>query len=399
MEEEISGNGGQLALRNVNLALSVSKVHIYAIVDLLAVSGRVEDVANHFAFSERMVSHLSLLRIVSVGEGHEEFAAREGVEVVVHVALDLLVVPNLGGFALGVHRRDHLVQVRVRVVILPQRLSVLGVSTATIVLLCAVVSEGNTTGGEGEDLSALQVSILALMVVKETRVVMIVNKDAKEVDIFEIGVFSVVSVANLIHRLPIAENVIDCVVHWVVEQGRDVVLVWGNVGRVSVEAFSHLENASSFSILFPELAFDFGDCVNANSIETVLLNDSFHPVFKVLTHVGILLVQIGEISQATVLNLTLIVPVRDLAVIVVVFSPVEGVDGAVVLTDGAHVVSNDVNHHPDAFGVRSVHQSLQIFLLAKVVVHIFPVASPVPVVTTVSVINDRRNPNGIEAHA
>jgi predicted small secreted protein len=155
----------------------------------------------------------------------------------------------------------------------------LGVSTATIVLLCAVVSEGNTTGGEGEDLSALQVSILALMVVKETRVVMIVNKDAKEVDILEIGVFSVVSVANLIHRLPIAENVIDRVVHWVVEQGRDIILVWGNVGRVSVEAFSHLENARSFTVLFPELAFDFGDCVNANAIETVLLNDSFHPVF------------------------------------------------------------------------------------------------------------------------
>ena len=399
LEEEISGDGGQLALRNVNLALSVCEVDIYAIIDFLAVSGWVEDVANHFSFSERVVRNLPLLRVVSIRESHEEFTAREGVEVVVHVALHLLVVPNLGSLALGVHRRNHLVQVRVGVVILPQRLSVGRIGSATIVLLCAVVGEGDTAGGEGKDLSAFQVRILALVVVKETRVVMIVNKDAEEVHIFEIGVFSVVSVANLVHRFSTAENVVDRVVHRVVEQGGDIVLVRGNISGVSIEAFAHLENTRGFTILFPELAFDFGDRINSNSIETVLLHDSLHPVFKVLTHVGILLVQIGEISQAAKLNLTLIVPVLNLAVIVVMFSLVEGVDGAVVLADGTHMVSNNVNHNPDAFGVRSVHQSLQIFLLTEVVVHIFPVASPVPVVTAVSVVHDWRNPDGVEAHA
>jgi hypothetical protein len=62
-----------------------------------------------------------------------------------------LLVPNLGLFALGVDLRNHFVKVRASVHVLPQRLTVLGVITAGVELLGAVVNKWNSSAGKRKD--------------------------------------------------------------------------------------------------------------------------------------------------------------------------------------------------------------------------------------------------------
>ena len=82
------------------------------------------------------------------------------------------------------------------------------------------------------------------------------------------------------HVLTIAENIVDGVVHWVVENTRDVVLVGSDVGRVTVEGFAHLEDSSRCAKFRPEVLLDLGNGVDADAIEAVGAYEGFYPVFK-----------------------------------------------------------------------------------------------------------------------
>ena len=102
-----------------------------------------------------MVSYHTLLSAAIVGEGDEELAAGVGVEGVINVAFDLLLIPDSRLLSLGVDLRDKLVERRTFVKALPERLSVLGVITTSIELFSTVIGEGDTTRSQGKDLSLL----------------------------------------------------------------------------------------------------------------------------------------------------------------------------------------------------------------------------------------------------
>lgn len=65
----------EVTLWHVDLGLSVAKVDVNATLYGLAVSGRVENIADDLTLSERVISHLEILGIVRVGECDEELAA------------------------------------------------------------------------------------------------------------------------------------------------------------------------------------------------------------------------------------------------------------------------------------------------------------------------------------
>jgi len=65
------------------------------------------------------------------------------------------------------------------------------------------------------------------------------------------------------------------------------------------------------------------------------------------------LVKIGKVGKAAILNILLVVPVSDLAVIVVVVSRVVGSYLSEIGADRGDVVSNNVDHYPDALIVSS----------------------------------------------
>jgi len=118
------------------------------------------------------------------------------------------------------------------------------------------------------------------VVVEETGVVVVVNEQTKGVNIFEIAALCVVALFDTTHILTITENIVDGVVHWVVEKASDVVLVGTNIGRVAVENLTHLEDARRGTKFRPEVFLDFGDGVDADTIEAVGAYEGLDPVFK-----------------------------------------------------------------------------------------------------------------------
>ena len=147
-----------------------------------------------------MVGDLTLLRAARVGKGDKELTTGVRVEVVVGITLDLLLFPDLAGLSLSVDGADHLVEIGAGVHILPERLTVLGVGAAAVVLLSTVVGEGNTTGSQSVGLSLLETG-LVVEVAHETGVVMVVNEDTKGVNILEMGFLLVEAVLDAVHGL------------------------------------------------------------------------------------------------------------------------------------------------------------------------------------------------------
>lgn len=97
-----------------------------------------------------------------------------------------------------------------------------------------------------------------------------------------------------------------------------MVLVVTNIVVISIEALSHLEDASRLSELSPEILGYFWDGVDSNTVEAILGDKILDPVFKILSYVGVTLIKIWESSKSAVFNLLLIVPVINIAVGVIV---------------------------------------------------------------------------------
>ena len=121
------------------------------------------------------------------------------------------------------------------------------------------------------------------MVVEETGIVVVVNKQTKGVNIFEMTGLCVETLLDTTHVLAITKNIVDGVVHWVVEKTSDVVLVGTDVSRVAVEDLTHLEDSSRGAKFRPEVLGDLGDSVDAKTIEAVRACEVLNPVFKGLT--------------------------------------------------------------------------------------------------------------------
>lgn len=107
------------------------------------------------------------------------------------------------------------------------------------------------------------------MVVEETCVVVIVNEDAEGRDVTEVRCLLFVAGLYAAHVLTIAENIVDGIVHRVVEESGDWALVGTNVSGVSVKALAHLENTTRRSKLRPKVLANLRDGVNSNTVETV----------------------------------------------------------------------------------------------------------------------------------
>lgn len=236
------------------------------------------------------------------------------------------------------------------------------------------------------------------MVAEETRVVVIVNKKTQNTLIIEVILLGVVAVCNLDHVLCISENIRDCVVHRVVEKGSDIVLVWTNIGWVTIEALSHLENTRCSTIFSPEIFTNFWNGINTNTIKLILGNESLNPVLEVASDVRSILIKIWQVSKSAVLNLGLITPVIDLAVSVIVLSLVQWVNLRKVHTDWSDVVGNNINHHPNTLFVGLFNEVLEVLFGTEVGINLLPVSAPVTMVTWLQIVDNWRNPDSIKAH-
>lgn len=91
--------------------------------------------------------------------------------------------------------------------------------------------------------------------------------------------------------------------------------------------------------------------------------------------------------------------ITDFAPIVVVTGIIERSIDSKVSVQIAHVVTHHINHDQNPSLVTSTYEINKVFLTAEVVIQFVEIASPIPMIPSIAVINDGWNPNGIEAHS
>ena len=74
------------------------------------------------------------------------------------------------------------------------------------------------------------------------------------------------------------------------------------------------------------------------------------------------------------------------------------VDLSEVASDWSNVVSDNVNHNPDALGVGCRNEVFKFLGGSKVGINAFPVFCPVTVVSSGGVFDDGANPDSVESH-
>ena len=194
------------------------------------------------------------------------------------------------------------------------------------------------------------------MIVEETRVVVVVDKDTKSIDVLEVLGLLVIAVTDVVHGFRATENIADSVIHWVIEKCGQVVLIRSNIGWVTVEALSHLENSRSFTVLRPKVCWDLWDGINSNTVEVILIDDTLDPVFEITTNIVIALVKIWQVSKSAILYRILIIPV-DITRAVIMVALIERVDLTIVSTDRGDMVSDNIDHNPDSFIMGCIDES------------------------------------------
>lgn len=167
---------------------------------------------------------------------------------------------------------------------MPQTFPVFGVISSTIVLFGTVVNEWDSTACEGENCSRAE-TLLVVEVMHKSSVIVIVYKNTESINVFKLLALFVVSVTNLVHTSVTSKDIFDSVVHRVVKESSEVILVRANICGISVEAFSHLEDSRTIAIFSPEVLWNLRDSVNSNSVKIEFLDDVLYPVFEIISHV------------------------------------------------------------------------------------------------------------------
>ena len=185
---------------------------------------------------------------------------------------------------------------------------------------------------------------------------MVVDKDSESVDVLEVLGLLVIAVTDVVHGFGATEDVADGVVHWVVEEGSQILLVGSYVGWVSVKALSHLEHSRSFTVLRPKVCWDLWDGINSNTVEVILIDDTLDPVFEITTNIVIALVKIWQVSKSAIFYRILIIPV-DITRAVIMVALIERVDLTIVSTDRGDMVSDNIDHNPDSFIMGCIDES------------------------------------------
>lgn len=338
-----------------------------------------------------------------ISEDNKSRPSSESIEDIVLPSLDLLVGPDLSLLSVVDRCSKELVNISLGVIARgPQSLTIRGVSTTMEALLGTVVNDGDTLCKESPGKCVLVLPGIRLDV-KESELVMIVHKASERVNILEILAVILKVVPEASHGLAVSKHVASGEEQRVRKNAVERPLEAGDVVDTAVISLAHAERPESALHFSPEVLRNFGDSIHANTVA-----DGDHSgekgVDESLTDVWVALVEVGEAGKTAVLNLGIVHVVGNVAVagapvaVVVVLGLVEGIDAAVVETDGASVVSNDVDHKVHPTAVECGLKALEVGLCAKLVVVGIEVLGPVAVIPVLGVGDHGADPNGVETH-
>jgi hypothetical protein len=91
--------------------------------------------------------------------------------------------------------------------------------------------------------------------------------------------------------------------------------------------------------------------------------------------------------------------VRDLTPVMVVAGISERSVDTKVCIEIPHMISDDVDHDIDASFVTGTDKVDEILFAAEVLVEFVEISTPIAVVSSVTIIDNRRDPYGIKAHS
>ena len=228
--------------------------------------------------------------LVAIGGHDQHVAERVGEKVFHHVPLNVVETPALSCLSSLVDCAHKLIHVTLGIHGVPETLTIGRVVSPAESLLITVVEEGDASGREREGNSVLEAR-LGVPDRQETSIVVVIHEGAKDVNVDNSRVFELlVTRPETIHRLSTAIDISQREEHRVVEQGCQVVLVVTNVVRITVEGFSHLEDARCIAILFPEGLGHVRHRVDADTIEVESAHCLTDPVLEILAHKFVVLV-------------------------------------------------------------------------------------------------------------
>lgn len=233
---------------------------------------------------------------------------------------------------------------------------------------------------------------------------MIVHEIGHIVQWFWINIFSpfIVVVSDIGHVLIVEDSVSDPEKERVVKCTTDWSDVTANVPHGAVENLTDSVNSWSLSELTPEPFGHLWNCIDSQAVDLVFLDQVMDPAQKSGSNVVVFLLQVGEICQAAVFYSVLVVVgkvgVWNGTEIVVMLGLIERIVNTVVFIKISHVISDNIDHDPDVPGMTGIDEILEILLRSEVVVQLVQVPTPVPMISTVSVINNWRYPDSIKPH-
>jgi len=289
-----------------------------AILDGWAVGG-VENVTQDLTLWEAGVRDISVdLTVDLVGNADKELSTSEGVDLVIGPLFGEIIVLDTLWLSGSVDSLSELEHVGGAVKVAPEYLAVIGIVTTSEALLTSVVEERDTSCAKSKSQGTLEESNVAISV-EESSVIMVINKYAKSVNIWEVLAVGVPSVPNVFHRLSVLEDISNSKVHGIVKEASDVFLVVTNICIIAIENLAHLEDTSWLAILRPEALGNLRDGVDTNTIESVLFHEILNPALEVSADVRVILVKIWKTGKAAVLDLPLVVPIIDVTIAMVMW--------------------------------------------------------------------------------
>jgi len=358
--DKIWGEGQ--TLRHKHLRLSVRNGHTDLAISTGSVRNRPEATGVHSPlWLRRVEAVVSASATSTIGGDNNNITTSpaESIAVIGGVQMNM-VIPAQPPRSL-LHRHEFLnesVEVASGIVPAPPEiLSVSGVVSTIVSLLCATVQYWDTAGEHGVSESILEKSPV-IVDVQEALNVMVVYKCSQELRTGECRADLVVLIDEVPESGFARVAVVDRVVHGIVEDRRHVILVRANVSRVATEHFSNRVHAGSAGEAGPKVLLYMLHCVQAQSVDGVLGHQVLNPAIEDAAHRAILRLQVRESRDLALFDLGLVIPVVDAAIAVVVRACVEGVEGRDIAR--AHVIGYDIHHYVHALCMGRADEGFEV---------------------------------------
>lgn len=236
-------------------------------------------------------------------------------------------------------------------------------------------------------------------------VIMVITEVSHVIQFIQVEISApfIVVISKIIHIFLIEKSVPNPEEKWIIQNTIDMPNVITEVKHISIKDLSNSVYSCSLRKLCPEPLGYLWNSIDSQTINMILLNEISYPIQKSISNIWIFLLEICKSSQSTVFNFPLIVSGK---VIVCNFTPImimvalfEGIIDTKISIKVSHMISNDINHDPNASFVTGTNEINKILLTSKSIVELIYISAPITMISSISIIDYRRDPDGIKAHS